>query len=77
MNKIKITESELDLLMQDCHPEYSTSEEEYCGRGKGADVEYRFTITRKSDQKEFELLRTYNGSFEGWQDWIDGDFDLI
>jgi len=71
MSQIKITSHEFKMLRDDYHPEFTfkyAEDEDSIGimdeEGSGADIIYKKTLIRKSDNKEFILKSTYNTASE-------------
>lgn len=74
---IEITKLEMQLILEEAHPEYNSSfEDEYVERGKGADVHYERKVIRLSDNKELRIGFTHNSDV-GIHDWLrGGDFTI-
>lgn len=77
MKNIPITRLEMQLILEEIHPEYNSQfEDEYLERGKGADVHYERKVIRLADGEELKIGFTHNSDV-GYQDWMrTGNFTL-
>lgn len=77
MSKIEITPFEFKMILDGYHPEYNSSEDDgdFVENGKGADILYQKQVSRKIDNKVFNIQYLYNtdGGFRHDSPY-DGDF---